>query len=213
MKLNLQIAVSLAVVSLLLAAAPAAADPCAAKALAAAEKAYGNDPLKTKVKTVSAGKKYVVTVGIGNAEDGAHDYNVTFGHGCASEPSVSEVKQVANKGQGDVHAAYAKLFSANHNGLPASAKVSASALPKPAATQYQTWSKQGTCSATTAYKLPVGGHPTFAVACAVKNDSIKLSVAIYDARGGSIDQASIYGDSSVGTNGVSWQNETHEAKH
>ena len=43
----------------------------------AAENAYGNDPKETRVKQLTS-DTFQVTVGIGNAEDGAHTFQVTF---------------------------------------------------------------------------------------------------------------------------------------
>src|SRR5262245_12511027 len=89
----------------------ASSDPCAAKALSAAEAAYGNDPVRTSVKAVVAGAKYRVRVGIGNAEDGPVDYDVAFAHGCSSRPSVAEVGFVPHPLRGAVHAVYGKLLA------------------------------------------------------------------------------------------------------
>jgi hypothetical protein len=66
-------------------------DSCSKAALNAAEDEYGNDPMRTHVKVVEKGKRYEVTVGIGNPEDGAHEYVVTFKDGCSSTPSVYEL--------------------------------------------------------------------------------------------------------------------------
>lgn len=69
-----------------------ASDRCRAPALNAAETEYGNDPVRTRTKVVTKGKKYLVTVGIGNPEDGAHDYFVVFAGDCTkSAPTVTEV--------------------------------------------------------------------------------------------------------------------------
>lgn len=67
------------------------ADPCRSAALNAAEEEYGNAPMTTKVKAIVAGREYHVAVGIGNAEDGEHDYNVVFPNGCDSKPDVTEI--------------------------------------------------------------------------------------------------------------------------
>lgn len=41
---------------------------------------------------IAKGKKYRITVGIGNPEDGAHDYLVVFTGDCTkSKPTVTEV--------------------------------------------------------------------------------------------------------------------------
>lgn len=68
-----------------------AADPCRDAALTAAEDQYGNYPNRTYVKTVEAEKEYRVAVGIGNPEDGEHDYYVVFPDGCSSQPTVTEI--------------------------------------------------------------------------------------------------------------------------
>jgi hypothetical protein len=67
-----------------------AADPCRAAALTAAEDQYGNYPNTTHVKTVQKGREYRVAVGIGNPEDGEHDFMVVFENGCDSKPTVTE---------------------------------------------------------------------------------------------------------------------------
>jgi hypothetical protein len=69
-----------------------ASDACTKPALDAAEREYGNAPETTKVAALTEGKRYRVTVGIGNEEDGPHDYFVDFPAGCSSTPKVSEVQ-------------------------------------------------------------------------------------------------------------------------
>ena len=185
-------------------------DACRAKALTAAETAYGNSPDGTHTTVLSKGKKYRVTVGINNPEDGPHDYYVTFATGCGSAPKVTEVPSLPHPLRDATHTAYTKIFSANGNDLPSSLSVAASALPASARKQLATWNNHGhsVCSAASGYKVSVSGKETYAVACTVPQDSIKIHVAIYDAAGGDIDQAAIYHTNSVGQNGVSWQNET-----
>jgi hypothetical protein len=77
-------------------AAFAAVDPCRAKALTAAEEAYfgisGNPPHGTRIAVLSFEREYEVTVGIGDPEDGAVNYIVTFPNGCASQPFVRETR-------------------------------------------------------------------------------------------------------------------------
>ena len=51
---------------------------CASAALSVAESAYGNFINRTSLKPVIANKQYLVTVGIGNPEDGPHTFRVTF---------------------------------------------------------------------------------------------------------------------------------------
>ena len=48
---------------------------CGSAALSVAEDEYGNDPMDTHV-TPKKNQFYVITVGIGNPEDGAHTYLV-----------------------------------------------------------------------------------------------------------------------------------------
>ena len=66
-------------------------DLCRSAALGAAEDEYGNYPNRTYVKTVELEKEYRVAVGIGNPEDGEHDYYVVFPNGCTSKPTVTEI--------------------------------------------------------------------------------------------------------------------------
>jgi hypothetical protein len=91
----MKISYCLPLVALLIgSSALAAGDPCRAKALSAAEDAYGtisgNGPSGTTIAVLIKGKKYAVTVGIGDPEDGSKDYIVTFPSGCDSEPKVVE---------------------------------------------------------------------------------------------------------------------------
>jgi hypothetical protein len=62
---------------------------CSSAALWAAENAYGNDPMKTRVKELEP-NAFDVTVGIGNPEDGAHTYLVTF-EGPTCDPTDATV--------------------------------------------------------------------------------------------------------------------------
>jgi hypothetical protein len=83
-----------AVVMGLLTSAAAFAYGTPGQALDAAEDAYGNDPMTTKVKTIgfdqaSQTVDYHVVVGIGNAEDGAHYYDVKITGNNA--PVVTEI--------------------------------------------------------------------------------------------------------------------------
>jgi hypothetical protein len=185
-------------------------DKCAKPALAAAEAEYGNDPTGTHVKVLTKSKLYKVTVGEKNEEDGPVDYYVTFPSGCSSTPSVKEVPFNAPPLQGATHTAYTKIFNANHNTIASSYETTASSLPSAAHTQYNTYKKQGNCSAVTAYEVTVSGEKTYAVDCEVIGDSIIRDIVIWDSSGGDIDQCSIYGTKDVGVNGVSWQNETFE---
>ena len=67
-------------------------DRCHAPALNAAETEYGNDPVRTRTKVLVKGKKYIITVGIGNVEDGPHDYLIVFSGDCTkTTPFVKEV--------------------------------------------------------------------------------------------------------------------------
>jgi hypothetical protein len=69
-----------------------ASDPCRGNALSAAEDEYkaisGNPHHGTLVNAIKKGEKYEVTVGIGDPEDGAKVYIVTFSNGCNSTPDV-----------------------------------------------------------------------------------------------------------------------------
>jgi hypothetical protein len=188
-------------------------DACSKAALSAAETEYGNSPDGTKVQVLTKGKKYRVTVGIGNPEDGAHDYYVEFSGDCSSKPKVSEVPSLAHPLRDASHAAYDKLLWGNGDTMPASAATPATSLPAGAHKQYKTWLSYGTgtCSDVGSFKVTVSGQDTFGVTCTQVGDSIKYRVAVYDSKGGDIDFASIYGLSSgVGDKGVSWQNETFE---
>ena len=186
------------------------ADACRAPALNAAEAEYGNDPEGTSVKTLTKGKKYRVTVGIDNAEDGPHDYYVTFASSCSSKPRVSEVPMVAPPLQSAAHTAYDKIFSENGNEMSSTYAISASSLPSAAHKQYSTWTSNGktVCSSVDAFEVTVSGQHTFAVQCTVPADSIKFDLAVYDSSGADIDEASVYHSSDVGSDGVTWQNES-----
>ena len=70
---------------------------CSSAALWAAENAYGNDPIRTRTETVINGKEYKVTVGIGNDEDGAHTYRVTFKDG-SCDPRSAQVCDLTQPG-------------------------------------------------------------------------------------------------------------------
>jgi Cu/Zn superoxide dismutase len=72
--------------------APSAHATCKEAARWAAEKEYGNDPVRTQVRTIEEGKEYLVTVGIGNPEDGAHSYRVYF-PGNVCDPRFAEVSE------------------------------------------------------------------------------------------------------------------------
>jgi hypothetical protein len=185
-------------------------DACTAPALAAAETEYGNDPVRTHVKTLVKSVKYRVTVGIGNAEDGPVDYYVTFPSGCRSTPNVTEVPSLPHPLRDAVHAAYGAIFTKNGNAMDPKYGIDSDGLPEAPWKQYQTWMKNGpdTCTSVDAYEVTVSGQQTFAVTCAVAHDSIKLSVVITDASGADIDMAALYSDRGVGVDGVSWQNET-----
>lgn len=50
---------------------------CARAALWAAINVYGNDPMQTRIRQAT-NDTYFVIVGIGNHEDGAHQYRITF---------------------------------------------------------------------------------------------------------------------------------------
>jgi hypothetical protein len=185
-------------------------DACRAPALDAAEAEYGNDPEGTSVKTLTKGEKYRVTVGIGNDEDGAHDYYVTFASSCSSKPKVSEVPMVAPPLQSAAHAAYDKIFSEHGDEMSSSDAISAASLPSAAHKQYETWTSNGktVCSSVVAFEVAVSGESTYAVQCTVPADSIKFDLAVYDSSGADIDEASVYHSSDVGTDGVTWQNES-----
>jgi hypothetical protein len=68
---------------------------CKSAALWAAESEYGNDPVRTYTKTIKDGEEYQITVGIGNAEDGAHTYRVSFKNGVCS-PKTADVVEIGN---------------------------------------------------------------------------------------------------------------------
>jgi len=75
---------------------PSSAKSCASTALKMAEDEYGNDPKECHVTHKNAGV-YVVTVGIGNAEDGAHTYKVTFEDPKACDIQTATVVEVQSK--------------------------------------------------------------------------------------------------------------------
>lgn len=193
-------------------------DACAKAALSAAESEYGNDPMRTKIKVLTAGKKYAVTVGIGNPEDGAHDYYVEFAGACTSKPKVTEVPSYPHPLRDAMHGAYDKILGGNGNVFPKSDATSESSLPEAAKKQFSTWkSGRSTCTSVDAYKISVSGKDTYAVACTRDNSgsvkSYDFSFAVWDDQGGDIDQASVWEkDMSVGEKGISWQNETFEEK-
>jgi len=62
---------------------------CGSAALWAAENTYGNDPMRTRVHQLTS-DTFEVTVGIGNDEDGAHTYQVTF-EGPTCDPKTATV--------------------------------------------------------------------------------------------------------------------------
>jgi hypothetical protein len=185
-------------------------DPCRAKALNAAEVEYGNDPSGTSVKVLTKGKKYRVTVGINNAEDGPHDYYVTFATSCSSKAVASEVPSLAHPLRDASHVVYEKILSSDKNEMPSSYSTSVSSLPSAARKQLNTWNdpKHAVCTSVASYEVAVSGQKTYAITCVVPADSIKFDLAIYDATGSDIDEAAIYHTNDVGDNGVSWQNET-----
>lgn len=191
-------------------------DACSKPALTAAETEYGNSPDGTKVKVLTKGKRYLVTVGIRNAEDGPHDYYVDFASGCSSTPKVTEVPFFPHPLRDAAHAAYDKILFAHADKMDSAHDIAETDLPAAAKKQFNTWTKNGpsTCSAVKSYKVTVAGQDTFAVSCDVVGDSIKLSIAIWDSKGADVDQAACYGlTSGVGDKGVSWQNETFEEQN
>jgi hypothetical protein len=188
-------------------------DACAKPALDAAETEYGNSPDGTKIRALIKGKHYRVTVGIRNPEDGPHDYYVDFASGCSSKPKVTEVPWFPHPLRDASHAVYDKILHANADKMDATHDIPETALPAAAKKQFDTWVSYGTktCSAVKAYKVAVSGQDTFAVSCDQVGDSIKFRIAIWDSKGGDIDQASTYGlTSGVVDQGVSWQNEEFE---
>lgn len=190
-------------------------DACTKAALSAAEDEYGNDPMRTHVKVLTKGKRYAVTVGIGNPEDGAHDYYVDFASGCSSKPKVTDVPWYPHPLRDAMHTEYQKLLRANGNKFPASAVTDKSTLPAAAKKQLETWVKNKTCTSVDSYEVSVGGKSTFAVACTRDNSgnvkSYDESFVVWDDKGGDIDMASVWwNDMHVGVKGISWQNETFE---
>jgi hypothetical protein len=185
-------------------------DPCVAAALDAAEKEYGNDPEGTKVKTLTKGKKYRVTVGIRNPEDGPEDFYVVFPSGCSSKPQVSDVPELPHPLRNAMQKVYSGILHDHDDAIPSGFAIASSDLPSAARRQFKTWTDNGpsVCSKVGAWSIKVDGQATFAVSCDVAHDSIRTHVAVYDADGGDIDQVAIYFDHSVGQDGLSWQNET-----
>jgi hypothetical protein len=194
-------------------------DACAQKALTAAEKEYDNDPMRTKTIVLTKSVKYVVTVGIGNPEDGAHDYYVTFPSGCSSTPKVTEVPSVPHPLRDAMHGVYEKLLAANGYDLPKSVAIAPGSLPAAAKKQFDDWTRAGksSCLAVASYKVAVSGQDTFAVSCSIDNTGMlkqyDLSFAVWDSTGSDIDQATTFFPSStVAKAGVRWQDETFEEK-
>jgi hypothetical protein len=187
-------------------------DPCVAAARNAAEKEYGNEPDGTSVKALTKGKKYRVTVGINNPEDGPHDFYVVFPSGCSSTPLVSDVPELPHPLRDAMQRVYSGILHAHGNAMPSGFEISPSSLPAGARRQYKTWTDNGpnVCTKVDAYSIKVSGQETFGVSCDVAHDSIKTDIAVYDASGGDIDEVSIYSDLKVGDNGLTWQNETFE---
>jgi hypothetical protein len=64
---------------------------CANAALWAAGNAYGNDPKRTTTPKQLTSDTWEVTVGIGNHEDGAHTYQVTFASPNSCDPKTAVV--------------------------------------------------------------------------------------------------------------------------
>jgi hypothetical protein len=185
-------------------------DACVASAKKAAELEYGNDPRGEKVKTLVAGVKYRVTVGIDNPEDGPEDFYVVFPHGCSSKPQVSDVPELPHPLRDAMQRIYSGILHAHDNAMPDGFTIAPSDLPTSARRQFKTWTDNGpnVCTKVSAYSVKVSGQDTFAVACAVAHDSIRTSIAVYDAKGGDIDQVQVYFDKGVGTDGLTWHNET-----
>ena len=188
-------------------------DKCVTPARNAAEAEYGNDPVRTKVTAVTKGKKYRVTVGIGNEEDGPEDFYVTFPSGCSSKPSVSDVPSIPNPLRDAAHTVYDKLLAgkmATRFPLPTRRRCPAS-LRRPRTRNTEKYKTEGARTAAHSYEVSVSGEKaTYAVVCDVKDDSIIHDIAIYDSSGNDVDEASVYGTKDVGDNGVTWQNETFE---
>ncbi len=72
---------------------------CAATALTLAENAYGNYIHETRTKVLVPNKQYLVTVGIGNYEDGAHTYRITF-RDAYCKPSNVQICDTTQPGYG-----------------------------------------------------------------------------------------------------------------
>ena len=58
------------------------------------------------------------------------------------------------------------------------------------------------------YKVAVEGQVTYAIWFPNEHDSIRAYFYVLDSKGKTIDDAAVYGESSVGENGVTWQNES-----
>jgi len=72
---------------------------CSSAALTAAQDAYGSYIYDSKIAAVRVNKEYLVTVGIGNVEDGPHIYRVTFvGKYC--NPMNAQICDLTQPGQG-----------------------------------------------------------------------------------------------------------------
>jgi hypothetical protein len=185
-------------------------DACTSKAISAAEDHYGNDPVRTKVRVLAKGQKYRVTVGIGNDEDGPQDYYVTFAHGCSSKPHVTEVPWLTPSLQSAVHQVYQPVLKlgASRNLATLGPEVGTSALTGDAKRTLILYSnpQKADCSEAHAYGITVQGTNTFAVTCTVTDDSIKMDIYVFDASGNEIDDASLFDEGDVGTDGVAWRN-------
>jgi hypothetical protein len=197
-------------------------DPCRAKALSAAQAEYGLDPFRCTISTVSAGEKYKVYVGIGNAESGEHLYYVTFANGCGSEAVAEEAPEVAiSPLQDDTHAVYGKLISYNTDISP-NLEISPSELPAKAQKAYaaseqnlkgliSSWSatdKTAVNLKLSVFKVEVDGQDTFSIFTPNLQDSIREGFYVLDSKGNEIDSGSVYHSSDVGVNGLTWQDES-----
>jgi hypothetical protein len=197
-------------------------DPCRAKALDAAQAAYGLAPYRCTIGTVSVGDKYKVYVGIGNPESGEHLYYVNFANGCSSDAVVTEAPEVAvSPLQGDMHIVYGKLVTYNTD-IPANQEVSVFELSAKAQKAYAaseknlqslipTWSESDKNAADlklSVYKVEVDGQDTFAVFTPVLQDSIREDFYVMDSKGNEIDSGSVYHGNDIGVNGLTWQDES-----
>ena len=54
-----------------------------------------SENIGTKIRALTKGKHYRVTVGIGNPEEGAHDYYVDFAGACSSKPKACVSQSIA----------------------------------------------------------------------------------------------------------------------